>query len=68
VIEIKEKDFYKLEIYDVTGKNIDNLFEGIKTPGTYQVNYDASKLSSGIYFYKLIGSKYLQTKKFSLIK
>jgi photosystem II stability/assembly factor-like uncharacterized protein len=68
IIEIKEKDFYKLEIYDITGKKVDNLLEGIKIPGTYQVNYDASKLSSGIYFYKLIGSNYLQTKKFTLIK
>ncbi|MFA7361667.1 MAG: YCF48-related protein [Candidatus Kapaibacterium sp.] len=68
MIEIKERDFYKLEIYDVTGKKVDNLLEGIKTPGTYQINYNASKLSSGIYFYKLICSNYIQTKKFSLIK
>jgi len=68
IIEIKEKGFYKLEIYDVSGRIVDNFFEGIKTPGTYQVNYKASKLTSGIYYYKLIGSNFLQTKKFSLIK
>lgn len=68
IIEIKDKDFYNLELYDLTGKKVDNLLEEIKTPGTYQINYDASKLSSGIYFYKLFSSKYFQTKKFSLIK
>lgn len=68
MIEIKEKNFYKLEIYDVTGKKVDKLFEGIRTPGTYRLNFDASKLSSGIYFYKLFGSKYIQTKKLILLK
>jgi photosystem II stability/assembly factor-like uncharacterized protein len=68
MFEIKAKGFYKLEIYDAAGRKADNLFEGMKTPGTYRINYDASKLSSGVYFYKLIGSNNLQTKKFILIK
>ena len=68
MVEIKEKNFYKLEIYDITGKKVDNLFEGIKIPGTYQINYDAYKLSSGVYFYKLISSNFIQTKKFILLK
>jgi len=68
MIEIKEKNFYKLEIYDVMGKKVDNLFEGIKTPGTYQINYDAYKLSSGVYFYKLESNDFINIKKMIVIK
>jgi len=46
----------KLQVYSLTGKFVDVLIDGFQNPGTYKVDFNASKyteLSSGIYFYKL---------------
>jgi hypothetical protein len=39
-----------------------------KAPGVYSVTFDASKLSSGVYLYKLQAGNYVETKKMLLIK
>jgi hypothetical protein len=39
-----------------------------KTAGSYEVNFDASQLSSGIYFYKLQTASFVETKKMVLLK
>jgi hypothetical protein len=43
------------------------LNEGLQ-PGTYEVEWDGSNFSSGVYFYKLITAEYSETKKMVLIK
>lgn len=46
----------KLQVYSLTGKYVDLLVDGFRTPGTYSLEFNTSKysdLSSGIYFYKL---------------
>ncbi|MDQ3019104.1 MAG: T9SS type A sorting domain-containing protein [Bacteroidota bacterium] len=46
----------KLKVYSLTGQAVDLLVDGFQTPGTYSINFNASKyseMSSGIYFYKL---------------
>ena len=57
-----------LKIYDILGREIANLVNELKAPGTYDVEFDASKLSSGIYFYKLTSGNFVETKKMMLIK
>lgn len=50
------------------GRNVATLLNEQKTPGRYQVNFDASRLASGLYIYRLkVGSNVL-TKKMMLIK
>jgi len=58
----------KLTVYDVTGREIKTLLEGYKNSGTYTVDFDASDLTSGVYFYKLITPNYNATKKMILVK
>lgn len=58
----------KLTVYDVLGKEIETLVNGQKDPGTYEVNWNASAYSSGIFFYELISEGYRETKKMVLIK
>lgn len=58
----------RLSIIDVLGREVDIITSGHKQAGTYTVNYDASKLSSGVYFYSLITGDYKETKKMLLIK
>jgi hypothetical protein len=55
-------------VYDVLGNEIIELVSEVKEPGTYSVSFDASALSSGIYFYRLKANGYSVTKKMILAK
>lgn len=65
---VPEFGFVTLKIYDVLGKEVSVLVGEEKSSGSYVVQFDASKLSSGIYFYQLITKDYVDTKKMILIK
>ncbi|MBL1213106.1 MAG: T9SS type A sorting domain-containing protein [Ignavibacteriae bacterium] len=58
----------QLKVYDILGNEITTLVNEAKTTGTYEVEFDASNLSSGIYFYQLKSGTYLITKKMLLMK
>ena len=58
----------KLKIYNMIGKEISTLVNEIRTAGNYSVNFDASGLSSGTYFYKLEAGGMINIKKMMLIK
>ena len=73
VIEIIDRDFYNLSIYNISGQLIISLLSGVKEPGSYSIRWSSvdkngSKVPSGAYFYVLKNSKYNQTKKMILIK
>jgi photosystem II stability/assembly factor-like uncharacterized protein len=57
-----------LKVFDVMGREVQTLVNESLKPGTYEVKFDGSKISSGVYFYKLYYSNSVQTKKLSLIK
>ena len=57
-----------LKVYDVLGREIATLVNEEKTAGTYQVEFSANNLSSGIYFYTLTSRAYSKTKKMVVIK
>lgn len=57
-----------LKVYDRLGKEVADLAEGFRSAGTYEINFDASALSSGVYFYKLAVNDLVNTKKMTLIK
>lgn len=57
-----------LEIFDVLGKSIRLLVNGMQNSGEYSVELNASDLPSGIYFYKLTADSYSETKKLALLK
>jgi hypothetical protein len=62
-------DFVILKIYDMLGKEIETLVSETQPAGSYSLNYNASSLSSGIYFYKLqVGSGFSETKKMLLMR
>jgi hypothetical protein len=67
--QIKRLADLKLVVYDVTGKEIIKLADKEYKAGSYEVSFDGSKYSSGIYFYSLIvDGKLIDTKKMILIK
>ncbi len=66
--EISRNDYYSLIIYDVLGREFEILLsEYIKT-GNYRITFNASKLCSDTYFYKLFSNYFSETKKMLLIK
>jgi hypothetical protein len=66
--DIPKTLFITLTVYDVSGKEIETPVNEELRAGSYQVDFDGSNLSSGIYFYKLIADSYIVTKKMVLIK
>ena len=65
---VGSKQHTTLKIYDVLGNEVAELVNEIKSPGNYKTEFDASKLSSGIYYYQMRAGKFVQTKKMLLIK
>ena len=57
-----------LRVYDLLGREIAVLVDGPLTPGYYAARFDAHSLSSGIYFYRLVASGLVETKKMQLVK
>ncbi|MEW6006349.1 MAG: glycoside hydrolase family 2 TIM barrel-domain containing protein [Stygiobacter sp.] len=57
-----------LRIYDILGKEVATLVNERQPAGNYEVKFDGSNLSSGVYFYKLQSGSFVQTKKFILMK
>jgi photosystem II stability/assembly factor-like uncharacterized protein len=66
--ETKQPLFVSLKVYDVLGNEVTTLVNEEKPAGSYEVNFDASGLSSGIYFYKLQAGSFIETKKMILMK
>jgi hypothetical protein len=58
----------KLNVYNTLGQVVKTLDSGYKKAGSYSINFNASDLSSGIYFYKLEAGQFSQIKKMILIK
>lgn len=65
---IPEKGRIILKVFDVLGKEVAILVNEIKTAGEYNVVFDGSYLSSGVYFYTININDYRATKKMLLIK
>lgn len=65
---ISEPRFVTIKIYDVKGKEIAILVNQEKTAGSYEVDFDASGRSSGIYLCQLLLGNIIETKKMTLIK
>jgi len=57
-----------LKVYDVLGEEIATLVNEFKSPGIYEVQWNAEELSSGVYFYRLTAGVFQSTKKFVLMR
>ncbi|MBT8380208.1 MAG: T9SS type A sorting domain-containing protein [Ignavibacteria bacterium] len=66
--QIPQSGYVTLKVYDVLGNEVASLVDEMKQQGNYQVSFDASALSSGMYLYHLIANDFVQTKKMMLMK
>ncbi len=65
---IPKTGFVKLAIYDALGREVSSLLNSELVSGNYQINFNASDLARGTYYYKLISGEFVQTKKMILVK
>jgi hypothetical protein len=66
--QIPEISFVTLKVYDVLGKEITTLVNNEKPVGSYEIEFEATSLPSGIYFYQLQAGSFVVTKKMVLMK
>jgi hypothetical protein len=66
--QVPENSFVSIKVYDVLGKEVTSLINEEKSVGSYEVEFDATSLPSGIYFYRLQAGNYTTTKKMILLK
>jgi len=66
--QIPEFSFVTLKVYGVLGNEIATLVNEEKPAGRYDVEFDATALTSGIYFYRIQASSFVETKKMVLMK
>ncbi|MCX6165291.1 MAG: T9SS type A sorting domain-containing protein [Ignavibacteriae bacterium] len=66
--QIANSKWITLKIFDILGREVVTLVNEKQSPGVYEVTFDGSGLSSGMYFYKLVSGDFSETKKMVLIK
>jgi len=57
-----------LIVYDVLGRNVATLVDGIQQSGYHQVNFNGSNMASGLYYYRLIAGSFSDVKRLMLVK
>jgi LruC domain-containing protein/uncharacterized repeat protein (TIGR01451 family) len=65
---VTANEFVSLKVFDMAGKEVANLVSAEMKPGVYEYSFDGSKLSSGIYFYKLTTPNFSEIKRMILVK
>jgi len=65
---IPQKSQIRIKVFDVLGREVANLADGVYEVGKYEVTFDASKLPSGVYFYNLTTGNNSISRKMLLVK
>jgi uncharacterized delta-60 repeat protein len=58
----------RLDIFDLTGRHVAALLNESLSPGVYEIDFNAVKLSSGTYIYRLTANEFTETKKMIFVK
>jgi hypothetical protein len=66
--DIAKSTFVKITLFDVLGREVSLIVNENLTAGSYEPDFDASHLTSGIYFYKIQAGSFTDTKKMILVK
>jgi hypothetical protein len=65
---VVSSEYVSLKVYDVLGNEVVTLVNEKKEAGKYRVNFNASSLSSGVYFYKIQAGSFNQVRKMMLLR
>ncbi|MBN8569806.1 MAG: T9SS type A sorting domain-containing protein, partial [Ignavibacteria bacterium] len=61
-------EFVTLKVYDINGKEIASLVNSYQTQGSYNYTFDGSRLSSGVYYYRIIAGSFSEYRSMILLK
>ena len=62
------QSYVNLKVYDVLGREVATLADGEHVQGNYKFEFDASNLTSGVYFYRIQAGSFIDTKKMILLR
>ncbi len=57
-----------MKVYNILGQDVATLVNTQQPAGTYDVTFDASRLATGVYFYRITSGSFVQVKKMLLLK
>jgi hypothetical protein len=66
--QMPSKGFVTLKVFDIMGREVATLANGMREAGNYTVQWSAANLSSGVYWYRLTAGTFVQTNKMLLLK
>lgn len=66
--DVPKSGLVQIRVYDILGKEVDILANEVLQPGRYKASFDASKLASGIYFYRINASNFSDIKRMIVVK
>lgn len=66
--DVANKEFINITVYNAVGQEVAVLVNEVKDAGSYEINFDASKLPSGVYIYRIKAGSFTKSVKMSLIK
>jgi hypothetical protein len=66
--ELPKETHVTLKVYNMLGQEMMTLVNENKDVGRYEVKFNASTLSSGVYYYRLVAGQFMETKKLILIR
>jgi len=66
--QLPEVSFVNLSVYDISGRLVAVLVDGWRDAGRHEVNFDASDLASGVYFYRLEAGQFSASGKMVLMR
>lgn len=65
---VAKRGHVQMRIFDVIGNLVETLVDANQAPGNYTIEFDASRYTSGVYFYEIISGNFKETKKLVLMK
>ncbi len=65
---VAERGNVSLKVYDMLGREVATLVNTTKNAGSYEINFNASSLASGVYIYKIQAGNFIDSKKMMLLK
>jgi hypothetical protein len=65
---VPKKTLVSIKIYDLTGQEIASLVNEVKEAGTYELEFEAQNIASGVYIYRMIADDFSAVKKFNVLK
>jgi hypothetical protein len=66
--DLPHAGYVVLKVYNVYGQEVAKLVDEKKEAGKHRIEWNASRFPSGVYFYKIISGKYIETRKAILVK